>query len=111
MFSATSLTFSGLVQNLIGLINAAIPVLAGIALALFLVSGIRYITAAGRGEKTESYRSALLWSLIAVFVLVSIYGILSFLSASFLGSSLTGASRSTAGKVQQQSNYTFPKNF
>lgn len=76
--------FSSVVACSIGIINVVIPILAGIALLLFLWGGVRYIYSSGEGEHKEG-REVLLWGLIALFVLFSVYGILRILSNEFLG--------------------------
>ncbi len=74
-------TFSGTIRYvLIPLINQVIPVLGALALVLFFIGVIRYI----RSEGDHSNRDEILWSLIALFVLFSLWGILRILTNTFL---------------------------
>jgi predicted Na+-dependent transporter len=78
--------FADLVRELVGLIDVAIPVLLGLALALFLWSGVKYVYKAGDAKGKGEERQALLWGLVAMFVLFSLWGILALLKESFIGS-------------------------
>ena len=77
------MTFQSLVYQAVDLINLAVQVLGALALVLFMWSGVRYITTATEKDQRQS-RDALLWGLIALFVLVSIWGILRILRSVFL---------------------------
>lgn len=70
------MNFADLVNQLVGFINTVIPVLGGIALVLFLVSVVRYIQKAGDAHGKSEEQKAMLWGLVALFVLFSIWGIL-----------------------------------
>ncbi len=72
-----------MVNNVIGLINLAIPVLIALALVMFMWTAVRYITQAG--EVGGEARGQLLWALIALFVLFTIWGLVNVLCLSFLG--------------------------
>lgn len=69
---------------LVGLINLAIPALAGVALVLFLYGGVRFIMRADSAKGKNKDKSTLLWSIVALFVLVSVWGILRFFTSSLL---------------------------
>ena len=66
--------FKGLVTQIVDLINFAIPVLIGFALLFFFIGVIRYIYKAGTNKHHEL--EAIWWGLIALFVLVSLWGII-----------------------------------
>lgn len=76
------MTLAGLVKMILGIFNVILPVLAALALALFFVGVIKYIRHAG---KTKD-RGIMLWSLVALFVLFSFWGILRLFTNTFLGS-------------------------
>ncbi len=76
---ATANTFSSLVHTLVGLINQVLPVLSAVAVAIFLWGCVRYIYATqSEGEKAAA-RDAMVWGLVALFVIFSFWGILAFL--------------------------------
>lgn len=76
--------FASVVGCAVSIINVIIPILAGLAVVLFMWGGVRYIYSAGEGEHQEG-REMLLWGIIALFVLFCIYGILRILDNTFLG--------------------------
>ncbi len=87
--------FRDFVDQIVGLINFTVPVLAGIAVALFIVSGVRYIYKSGSAESKGKERNAMMWGLVALFVLFSIWGILNLLDETFFaGASGVGPSNS-----------------
>jgi len=70
------MSLKDLVYQFVDLIDTAIPVLGGIALLLFLVSVIRYIYKSGDAHSKGGERQAIMWGLVALFVLFSLWGIL-----------------------------------
>lgn len=78
-------TLRDVVELFISLINLVIPVLIAFALVLFLWGGVRYIYRSGDAHGKGADKEVLLWGLIALFVLVSIWGILRLLKESLLG--------------------------
>lgn len=76
-------TFAELVGCFVSIINAAIPLLATIALILFFWGVIRYIASSGGAKEHVEGREFLLWGIIALFVLFSIWGIIRILRATF----------------------------
>ena len=72
--------FAGIVSSILRMFDVLVPVLVALALVMFLIGGVRYIYSEGEHEK----RSLMLWSLVALFVLVSVWGILRLLSATFI---------------------------
>lgn len=79
-----SSTFRDVVDLSISLINLVIPVLVALALVLFLWGGVRYIYKSGDAHGKGADKEALLWGVIALFVLFSIWGLLRLLKESFL---------------------------
>ena len=79
----TPTNFSGLVNIFIELSLLAIPVVAGIALLAFIWGLIKFISRVGGDEKavTEGQK-LMIWGLIALFVMMSVWGILRFFSTS-----------------------------
>ncbi len=75
-------TLGSVIGLLIGLINQIVPVLITLGLVLFTYACVRYVMSAGEGG--ESRRSTIVWSLIALFVVVSIWGILRVLCTTLI---------------------------
>jgi hypothetical protein len=80
--TATPRTFAELVGFLICMMNSIVPILIGAALILFFWGIVRYIFAAGHDGKGNG-RKLIIWGVITLFVMVSIYGILQILMNSF----------------------------
>ena len=77
-------TFASLVNVILDLINSVIPLLAGVALVLFLFGGLRYIYLATDTKSRGHDKEILMWGLVALFVLFSIWGIVRILQESLL---------------------------
>ena len=73
---SNSSSLGGVVSWVIGIINIIIPVLTILALVLVLYSGLRYILKAEESKGKGPEREAIMWGLIALFVIVSVWGIL-----------------------------------
>jgi hypothetical protein len=75
-------TFMDIVNIFIDLILMTIPVVASLALLVFFWGLVKFIWNVSGDEKaiTEG-KSLMIWGIIALFVLVSIWGILRFMSA------------------------------
>ncbi len=83
---STSEGLWGPVYFVMGLINMVVPVLVAAALIFFMIGVIRYIY--DEGEKTR--RGLMLWSLVALFVMVSMWGTLRLMCLTFTQSSTCG---------------------
>ncbi len=86
-------TFPELVGLLVGFINLAVPIIIALAVLGFFWGVSQYIFSAGDTSKIEDGRKLMIYGIIALFVMVSIWGILRLLSNTFLGS---------GGSTQQQ---------
>jgi len=84
MFSDIS-SFKELVLAIIGTINYIIPVLVSFALLAFMITGVRLVWGAG-GKHRKERKNALLWSLVALFVIVSLWGLVNLLLDTFFPS-------------------------
>lgn len=73
--------FAGVVGYLVGLINGAVWVLGSLAILLFMVQVVQYIVKPADKRKYKNMQ----WSLLALFVLFSVWGILRALCASYQG--------------------------
>lgn len=89
------MTFASLVNSLIGVINALIPALIGVALIIFFIGIIRYIYNAGDTSARTRGRALIGWGLVAMFVLMSLWGILEVARTSIFGGSSTATTATT----------------
>ncbi len=79
------MTLADVIARLIEFINTLIPVLIALELVLFFVVILRYLRHAGEGGGEA--RGQIVWGIVALFVTLSIWGILNVLCLSFLGNS------------------------
>lgn len=77
-------------MDLTGIINmftdiglAIIPFLAAVAFLVFVYGVARFIKAAGNEKEIGESKNFLIWGIVGLFVLVSIWGIISFLKNEF----------------------------
>ena len=82
--------FDTLVTDLGALIGTAIPVVIGLAVLLFLWGLARYILNQDDAEARAGARSIMIWGIVIIFVAVSIWGLVAFLST------VTGVSQDAA---------------
>ena len=71
-------------QETISIINLLIPVLVTLALILFFVGLIRYLAKSGDEKGKQRDKEVILWGLIALFIIFSVWGILGILKRTFL---------------------------
>ena len=83
MLTSSGINFAALVNQAVDLINVGVQVLGALALVLFMWSGIHYVLTANEKDQRQS-KEAMFWGLIALFVLVSIWGILRLLRTTLL---------------------------
>jgi hypothetical protein len=81
----TSCTFSTIVHSIVSLINTTVLVLATLAIVVFFVGLVRYIRESGDAKGHAEARQRIMWSLVAIFVLVSMWGILAVMNVAFFG--------------------------
>ncbi len=81
--------FSDIVDLFINLATAITPVVASLALLVFFWGLVKFIRKAGEGDIKEG-RDLMIWGGLAIFVMVSVWGILRFLSGEFGFGNITG---------------------
>jgi len=81
-----------LVESISRIINLLIPVVAALALLYFFWGLAVFILNAGDEEKRKKGRDIMIWGIVALFVLASVWGIVSFLGGALgvnIGEDLT----------------------
>ncbi len=82
-------TFGSIVLNIVSLINLLIGVLSALAIVVFFYGLVRYIRESSDSHAHSEGKERIIWSLIALFVLFSVWGILALMSVAFFGGSTT----------------------
>ncbi len=78
-FPQTSMNLTSFVALFYRYVNATTPVLASLAVACFFYGLVRYIYYAGDAKGHEFGRQAIIWGLVGMFIIFSLWGILQFL--------------------------------
>ena len=77
---AALLGLEDFLKDVLSLINLIVPVLIAMAVAFFFWGMILFIKDSGNDKSREEGKQKMLWGIVALFVMVSIFGILNFLS-------------------------------
>lgn len=78
-------TFNGLVQHIVDIINVAVPLLITLGILFFFYHSGRGVfgSAKDNAEARAQLKGTLLWGVIIIFVMVSIWGILHLIGGEF----------------------------
>ncbi|PIP55933.1 MAG: hypothetical protein CO183_01230 [Candidatus Zambryskibacteria bacterium CG_4_9_14_3_um_filter_42_9] len=66
------------------IVSTAIPIVVGLALLIFFWGLVKFIFAQGSEDAKEQGKRIMIWGTIALFVMVSIWGIVAFMQEAFL---------------------------
>jgi hypothetical protein len=98
---ASVTTFSQLVNETLigGILKPLVPFLVGLAVVVFLYGVIILMFSEG-GEKKEEGKQYMMWGIVGIFVMVSVWGIVAILTNTFnLDTSQTHSIQMTAPKI------------
>ena len=77
------MTLAQLVSQIISIINLLVALFGSVALAIFVWGGVRYLTKVDDTHR-QAQKEFMGWSLVALFVIVSVFGILQIVQGIFL---------------------------
>lgn len=72
-----------LVSSIGRLTNLALPIVVGLALLAFFWGLLKFIFAQGNEESKADAKKIMLWGIIALFVMVSVWGLVDFIGNAF----------------------------
>ncbi len=75
--------FANLAAELGGVLAILVPVLVALALALFIWGMVVFVFNAGDDSKRAEGQKHMIWGLVALFVIVSVWGLVSLLQVIF----------------------------
>ena len=78
-------TLTNFAQTIGDIISTLTPIVVALALLFFFWGLAKYILAAGDEAKQAEGRSIMIWGVIALFVIVSVWGLVQVLQQTFLG--------------------------
>ncbi|MDP6388036.1 MAG: hypothetical protein QGG63_02070 [Candidatus Pacebacteria bacterium] len=80
-FAAT--TLGNVLEDIGNLIGLATPIIVGLALLAFFVGLVKLIFSAGNEEEKKKSKGIMIWGIIALFVMVSVWGLVNLLGDTF----------------------------
>lgn len=75
-------TFQYAIGQFQGILNVVIPIMVTLAVIYFIWGVVQYVTS-GDAEKKEQGQQHMIWGLIGIFVIVSIWGLVALLANTF----------------------------
>jgi uncharacterized membrane protein YidH (DUF202 family) len=64
-------------------LNTLLAIMVSLGVIFFLVNALRYLRSGGNPEARSEYRNKILWSIVALFVMVSVWGLVNILKSTF----------------------------
>ncbi len=98
-FTGTPSTFGDVICLFTDLLLTIIPIVAGLALVFFFWGLAKSILHADNEDAREEGREVMKWGIVALFVLVSIWGIVLYLHGDFFGYSPVGIPQLPTGSI------------
>ena len=80
---ATPTDLTGIINLFTDIAASLIPFMAAIAFLVFVWGVARFIRSAGSESELKDSKNLLIWGIIGLFVLVTIWGIITFLRGEF----------------------------
>jgi len=77
-------TVGNILKEFQDILNLLIPIIIGIGLLFFLIGIVNYVTAGEDEEKQKQARNMMLYGIVALFVMVAVWGLVSVLGQTFL---------------------------
>lgn len=78
-------TYADLINFFVGIIKLLVPIIGGLALLAFFWGLGTFIFSAGDAKAHESGRSMMIYGLVALFAMMSIFGLISFVGNLIFG--------------------------
>ncbi len=80
--------FTDLMNMIVDLVQATIPVIIMLALAVFFFGLVKLLTAADDASKRKEGNAFIVWGLMSLFVIIGIWGVLTVIHATFFSGSI-----------------------
>lgn len=78
---AATKTVAIIISDVQGWVKSLVPILIGVTVLVLMTGIIRYITSGEDEEKRSKARGLMIYGIIGLFVMVSIWGLVNFLGA------------------------------
>ncbi len=87
---AQGATFKSLTNSWVGFLNQVIGVLGSLAFLFFMWGGAMVVLGSGDSNKVAEGKQRMVWSLIGLFVMFSVWGLLGFIDGTLFGGTSSG---------------------
>jgi len=85
VFAADPITFDSLVSGtFLRILNSVIVLIFAIALVIFIWGVVQYVINQEDSAEREKGRSFMIWGIIALFIMVSVYGLVNLLKSTIV---------------------------
>jgi hypothetical protein len=78
-FFASAQDLTSFVRTIGNIVNLLVPIVSTLAIVFFFFGLAKYVLNAGDEEKKAEGKNIMIWGVLAMFVLVTIWGIIAFL--------------------------------
>ena len=79
----TVTSFSSLIDKVVDVLGKIVPLLIGLAVVVFLYGVLKFITAAGDETKRKEGKDVIIYGIIGLFVMVSVWGLVNLILGTF----------------------------
>lgn len=76
-----------LIALFISILNSIVPVIIGLALIAFLWGVFQYVVAGGEEDRIVAAKNTIMWGLLGLFVMLSVWGLVGILTQTIFGTS------------------------
>jgi len=81
MAATSTANLTGIIQLFIDIGARIIPLMAAVAFLAFVLGVAKYIKSAGSEKDSKDSKNLLIWGIVGLFVMVTIWGIVAFLQS------------------------------
>lgn len=100
---------AGTVESLSGIVNSLIPLLLTIAVVIFLWGLVKYLFKIGGEEGSKGGLQIMLWGVVGLFVMVSLWGLVSLLQQTLNVSGASGSDVANPDNLRVTGSVVAPK--
>lgn len=81
-------TFATFINKIIGIINLVIPFIVGLTVFVLIFGIFRYVSAGGSEEDLSKARSLIIYGLLAILLMFSVWGIVVIIKNTIFGDTI-----------------------
>lgn len=93
---AQGITFKTLTNSWVNFLNKVVALLGSLAFLFFMWGAAVFILGSGDTNKVKEGKQRMIWSLVGLFVMFSVWGLLNFIDGTLFGTASSGTSSGTS---------------